>query len=273
MKKGIRATFDPKIFLAKVGDGKTIAEYHKDQVVFSQGSKADAVFYIQKGKIKLTVVSERRKEAVVGILEPSHFFGEGCLNGHPLRVTTATAIERCLVTRIPKAEMIATLHDQPKFSELFMADLLSRNSRIEAGNKVVPGSAPAAPSNAAISPGSKPGREMREHKGNAGGAATPGAGNTVSPEIKEHKGSASGGPPPGAGSATQTKLPTNAVHAPAPQIALPSPPPPPPPPPPRAAAPPPPPRVAAPAPPRPAPPPPRPAAPAAKPKCQPGQHC
>jgi hypothetical protein len=154
------------------------------------------------------------------------------------------------------------------------------NAATGQGNKVVPGSAPAAPSNAAISPGSKPGREMREHKGNAGGAAAPGAGTTVSPEIKEHKGSANGGPPPGAGSATQTKLPTNAVRAPAPQIATPSPPPPPPPhaaapppPPPRAAAPPPAPRVAAPAPPRPAAPPPRPAAPAAKPKCQPGQHC
>jgi CRP/FNR family cyclic AMP-dependent transcriptional regulator len=77
MKKSMRATFDPKLFLAKVGDGKTITDYHKDQVVFSQGSEADAVFYIQKGKIKLTVVSERGKEAVVGILEPSHFFGEG----------------------------------------------------------------------------------------------------------------------------------------------------------------------------------------------------
>ncbi len=97
----------------------------KDQVVFSQGSKADAVFYIQKGKIKLTVVSERGKEAVVGILEPGHFFGEGCLNGHPLRVTTATAIDQSLITRITKAAMIATLHDEPEFSELFMADLLS----------------------------------------------------------------------------------------------------------------------------------------------------
>jgi CRP/FNR family transcriptional regulator, cyclic AMP receptor protein len=82
-----------------------------------------------KGKIKLTVVSERGKEAVVGILEPGHFFGEGCLNGHPLRVTTATAIDQSLITRITKAAMIATL--QPQFSELFMADLLSRNSRIE----------------------------------------------------------------------------------------------------------------------------------------------
>ena len=131
MKKGSRAAFEPKTFLAKVGDGKTIAEYHKDQVVFSQGSEADAVFYIQKGKIKLTVVSERGKEAVVGILEPSHFFGEGCLNGHPLRVTTATAINPSLITRITKASMVATLHDEPDFSELFMADLLSRNSRIE----------------------------------------------------------------------------------------------------------------------------------------------
>src|SRR6201982_2799449 len=131
VKKSRNAAFDPKIFLAKVGDGKTISKYQKDQIVFSQGDVADAVFYIQKGKIKLTVVSERGKEAVVGILEPSHFFGEGCLNGHPLRVTTATAIEQSLITRISKAAMIATLHDQPNFSELFMADLLSRNSRIE----------------------------------------------------------------------------------------------------------------------------------------------
>ena len=115
MKKSMRATFDPKIFLAKVGDGKTITEYHKDQVVFSQGSEADAVFYIQKGKIKLTVVSERGKEAVVGVLEPGHFFGEGCLNGHPLRVTTAAAIDQSLITRITKAAIIATLHDEPKF--------------------------------------------------------------------------------------------------------------------------------------------------------------
>jgi CRP-like cAMP-binding protein len=114
-----------------VGDGKTISKYQKDQIVFSQGHVADAVFYIQKGKIKLTVVSERGKEAVVGILEPSHFFGEGCLNGHPLRVTTATAIEQSLITCIPKAAMIATLHDEVGFSELFMADLLNRNSRIE----------------------------------------------------------------------------------------------------------------------------------------------
>jgi CRP/FNR family cyclic AMP-dependent transcriptional regulator len=80
---------------------------------------------------ELSVISERGKEAVVGILGPGHFFGEGCLNGHRLRVTTATAIDQCLIMRIPKAAMIITMHDEPAFSELFMADLLSRNSRIE----------------------------------------------------------------------------------------------------------------------------------------------
>ena len=127
--KTVVAAFEPKAFLAKVGEGTAISKY--DQIVFSQGDVADAVFYIQKGKIKLTVVSERGKEAVVGLLGPGHFFGEGCLNGHPLRVTTASAIDESLITRITKAAMIATMHDEPKFSELFMADLLNRNSRIE----------------------------------------------------------------------------------------------------------------------------------------------
>jgi CRP/FNR family cyclic AMP-dependent transcriptional regulator len=131
MKRKRKLRFDPKEFLSKVNGGRTISEYQKDNIIFSQGDLADAVFYIQKGKIKLTVISERGKEAVVGVLEPSHFFGEGCLNGHPLRVTTATAIDQCLITRIPKAAMIATMHDEPDFSELFMADLLNRNSRIE----------------------------------------------------------------------------------------------------------------------------------------------
>ena len=131
MNRKAKLSFNPKTFLAKVGNGKTISKYQKGQIVFSQGDIGDAVFFIQKGKIKLTVISERGKEAVVGILGPDHFFGEGCMNGHPLRVTTATAIDQSLITRIPKAAMIATLHDESKFSELFMADLLSRNSRIE----------------------------------------------------------------------------------------------------------------------------------------------
>ena len=131
MKRKVKLPFDPKVFLSKVNGGRAIYDYRKDKIVFRQGDPADAVFYIQKGKIKLTVVSERGKEAVVGILEPGHFFGEGCLNGHPLRVATATAIDQSLITRISKAAMIATLHDEPEFSELFMADLLDRNSRIE----------------------------------------------------------------------------------------------------------------------------------------------
>jgi CRP/FNR family cyclic AMP-dependent transcriptional regulator len=129
-KKG-KVSFDPKRFLAKVGDGKTIAKYQPDQIVFSQGEPADAVFYIQKGKLKLTVISEQGKEAVIAILGPGHFFGEGCLNGHDLRVATTSAMDECLVTRIAKASMIATLHNEPEFSELFISYLLARNSRIE----------------------------------------------------------------------------------------------------------------------------------------------
>lgn len=123
--------FDPKEFLAQVGEGKTIVGFGKDQVVFAQGDTADTVFYIQKGRVKIVVVSEQGKEAVVGILEPGQFFGEGCMNGHSLRIATATAIEECLITAITKVAMLAALHNQPKFSELFMAYLLTRNSRIE----------------------------------------------------------------------------------------------------------------------------------------------
>jgi CRP/FNR family cyclic AMP-dependent transcriptional regulator len=131
VRKRRKALFDPKKFLAKVGEGKTITNYHKDQVVFSQGDAADAVFYIQQGTIKLTVISEQGKEAVIAMLEPGQFFGEGCLNGHGLRVATTTAMDECVITRIAKADMIAALHNEPDFSELFMSYLLARNSRIE----------------------------------------------------------------------------------------------------------------------------------------------
>src|SRR5207344_862788 len=115
----------------KVGDGKTMLEFRKDQIVFAQGDAADTVFYLQKGRVKVVVISEQGKEAVVGILEPGQFFGEGCMNGHSVRIATTTAMEDCLVTAITKGAMLAALHDQPKFSELFMAYLLTRNSRIE----------------------------------------------------------------------------------------------------------------------------------------------
>ena len=126
-----QAIFDPKEFLAKVGEGKTILEFRRDEIVFAQGDMADTVFYIQKGRVKVVVISEQGKEAVVGILEPGQFFGEGCMNGHSLRIATTTAMEECLVTAITKTAMLASLHDQPKFSELFMTYLLTRNSRIE----------------------------------------------------------------------------------------------------------------------------------------------
>ena len=131
MSKPPKDMFDAQVFLAKVGVGKAILEFHKNQKVFEQGETADTVFYIQTGKVKLTVLSDQGKEAVVAILEPKQFFGEGCMNGHKLRISTAIAIEDCVITSITKAAMIATIHNEPKFSELFMAYLLSRNSRIE----------------------------------------------------------------------------------------------------------------------------------------------
>src|ERR1700724_1147174 len=131
VEKPDKDMFDPKDFLAKVGAGKHVLEFHKNQHVFEQGDVADTVFYIQKGKGKLTVLSEHGKEAVVAILESGQFFGEGCMNGHTLRIATTTAMEDCLITAITKAAMVAALHDEPKFSELFMAYLLTRNSRIE----------------------------------------------------------------------------------------------------------------------------------------------
>ena len=131
MRKRVKASFDPKKFLAKVGDGKAISNYRKNEVVFSQGEVADAVFYIQQGNVKLVVVSKHGKEAVVAILGPGHFFGEGCLNGHPLRIATARAVDTCVITCLERKTMIAAIHREPGFSELFMSYLLTRNSRIE----------------------------------------------------------------------------------------------------------------------------------------------
>ena len=124
-------SFDPKEFLAKVGVGKTIVRYHNNQIVFAQGDPADTIYYLQKGRVKVVVISEHGKEAVVGILEAEQFFGEGCMNGHSIRIATTTAMEECLVTAITKGAMLATIHSEPKFSEMFMAYLLTRNSRIE----------------------------------------------------------------------------------------------------------------------------------------------
>ncbi len=123
--------FDPKLFLAKVGEGRTIAEYSKGQMVVSQGDPANAVFYIQRGKVKLTVVSNAGREAVIAILGNGDFLGEGCLRAQPVRMATATAISNCSIVRLEKAAMIRVLHDEPAFSEMFLGYLLSRNMRIE----------------------------------------------------------------------------------------------------------------------------------------------
>ena len=127
-----KAPFNVQIFLARVGAGKSILEFDKGQNIYEQGEVADTVYYIQKGKIKITVLSDQGKEAVVGVLEPSQFFGEGCMNGHRLRISTATTLEHCVITAITKSAMIATLHEEPIFSELFTAYLLTRNNRVEA---------------------------------------------------------------------------------------------------------------------------------------------
>jgi CRP/FNR family transcriptional regulator, cyclic AMP receptor protein len=126
-----KETFNAQIFLGKVGKGKTILKLEKNQTVFEQSDAADKVYYIQSGRIKVTVLSDQGKEAVVGILERGQFFGEGCLNGHRLRISTTRALESSVITVITKVAMIEALHTEPMFSELFMAYLLTRNSRIE----------------------------------------------------------------------------------------------------------------------------------------------
>jgi CRP/FNR family cyclic AMP-dependent transcriptional regulator len=129
--KALRGSFNPDVLLVKVGAGKVTTTYRPGQIIFTQGDAANEVFYIHKGRIKVVVVSEQGKEAVVGFLEAGQYFGEGCLNGNPLRMATTTALEESVITSINKAAMIAMLHNEPKFSEAFMAHLLSRNSRIE----------------------------------------------------------------------------------------------------------------------------------------------
>jgi CRP/FNR family transcriptional regulator, cyclic AMP receptor protein len=127
-----RALFDPKSFLAKVGEGRSIDTYHKDQIVFSQGDPADAVFYIQKGKVKVTVVSEQGKEAVVAIPGTNEFFGEGCLAGQAKRIATVTTMTESVIVRLEKAAILRVIHQEPAFAELFIAHLLDRTIRVEA---------------------------------------------------------------------------------------------------------------------------------------------
>lgn len=124
--------FDLGIFLAAPGAGRTKEKYKRNQVIFRQGDEAKAVYYIDKGKVHITVASKQGKEGVIAILEPGEFFGEGCLAGQPLYMATASAMGEAMVTRIEKQIMIRLLRDQPEFSQLFMGFLLSRNVQIEA---------------------------------------------------------------------------------------------------------------------------------------------
>jgi len=132
MKRPKKLPFDPKTFLSKVnGGGRTISKYRKNQVVFQQGDPAESVFYIQKGKVKVTVLSDLGKEAVSALLGIDDFFGEGCLTGQSLRLATVTALTECMIMRIPKAEIISVIHKEPLFAELFIAYLLARKNRVE----------------------------------------------------------------------------------------------------------------------------------------------
>jgi CRP-like cAMP-binding protein len=130
-RETLQGTFSPKVFLSQADTGKTIQKYGKNQEIFTQGEIADRIFYIQKGKVKITVLSDHGKEAVVGILTQGQFFGEACLDGAELRTATSHAMEDCLITSITKPAMLAALNAQPKFSAFFVSYLLSRNSRIE----------------------------------------------------------------------------------------------------------------------------------------------
>ena len=128
-----RPSFDPKSFLAMVGDeGRNIGRYRKDEIVISQGDPADAVFYIERGKVKITVVSEQGKEAVVAMLGTNDFFGEGCLAGQAQRIATVATMTDSVIARLEKAAIVRVIHQEPAFSGMFIAHLLARAIRVEA---------------------------------------------------------------------------------------------------------------------------------------------
>jgi CRP-like cAMP-binding protein len=126
-----KRSFDPKVFLDTESLGRTISAYGRDQKVFAQGDFADAVFYVQKGRVKLTVVSKQGKEVIVAILGPAEFCGEACLTGQPRRMATAVAMTECDIMRLEKPAMMQVLTEEPAFSDMFIAHLLARTVRVE----------------------------------------------------------------------------------------------------------------------------------------------
>ena len=123
--------FDPAVFLATAAAGRDISKHTKKEVIFAQGDAADAVFYIKKGKVKVAVLSKDGKEAVVALLGPNEFVGEGCLIGQPKRLATASAMTECETMRVAKTEIQRVIHDEPAFSEMFVSHILARNARVE----------------------------------------------------------------------------------------------------------------------------------------------
>lgn len=126
-----RPPFNPKTFLTKIGSGKTSLTFPKKEVIFSQGDGSDAVFYLQTGKVKLTVVSQQGKEAIIAILGPGAFFGESCLAGQTIRTATAAALEDSSLVRIDKTAMMRVIHEEPSFAEMFIAYLVANNIRVQ----------------------------------------------------------------------------------------------------------------------------------------------
>jgi CRP/FNR family transcriptional regulator, cyclic AMP receptor protein len=123
--------FDPAVFLATAAEGRTMSTHRDKEIIFTQGGDADAVFYIRKGKIKVTVVSKQGKEAVVAILGIDEFVGEGCLSGQPKRLATASTLTECVTMRVTKKEIQRVLRSEPAFSQMFMSHMLARNIRVE----------------------------------------------------------------------------------------------------------------------------------------------
>jgi CRP/FNR family cyclic AMP-dependent transcriptional regulator len=126
-----RRRFDPALFFDTAAKGRTIAKHRKSEIIFSQGDEANAVFYIKKGKVKVTIVSKQGKEAVVAILGIDEFVGEGCLIGQPKRLATASAMSECVTMRVDKSEIQRLLRDEPTFSQMFVSHVLARTARVE----------------------------------------------------------------------------------------------------------------------------------------------
>jgi len=132
LRKEGKVSFDPKAFLAKASEGRTVSKYQNGQIVYSQGDTADAVFYMQSGKVKKSVVSEQGKEAITAVLGTDAFFGEGCLAGQAQRIATVTAMMDSVIVRLEKSAIVQLIHQEPAFSEKFIAHLLARSIRVEA---------------------------------------------------------------------------------------------------------------------------------------------